>query len=144
MKLIFNETDEHIKNAVCKANEILSNPEFYAAIANLPQMDNTKLSSQQIADILNNSIQEIAIKSYKALNPLSKANATTVSKDLIKLNTRRFSQNLKVAVNTLIHESVHAVDLADSKLDFTHSSNYPKGQEKTVPWVIGALTEKFI
>lgn len=144
MKLIFNETVEHIKNAVNKANEILNNPEFYTAIACLPQMDNTKLTSKQIADTIQNSSQEIQIKCYQAWNPFSSVNAKTLSENLIKINTRRFSQDIKVAVNTLIHESVHAIDMTDNHLDFTHSSNYPSGQEKTVPWVIGALSEKFI
>ncbi|MDP3311877.1 hypothetical protein [Lutibacter sp.] len=144
MKLIFKGTEEYIKQAVDKVNDILLNPAFYESLSALPQMENTQFSSNQISEIIKNSQQEIQIVTYKPLNPFSKVNATTINEGLIKVNLRRFSHDLKEGVNTLIHESVHAIDLSDDKLDFTHSSNYPKGQEKTAPWIIGELSEKFI
>ena len=144
MKLIFDDTDEQIKKAVNKANQILSNPEFYSAIAGLPQMDNTILLPQHIARVLKNSQQEILIKTYKSWNPFSNLKAKTISKSLIKINTRKFNPDPKKAINILINKSIYAVDMADNPLDFSHSTKYTNGQENSPPWIIGQLAENFI
>jgi hypothetical protein len=148
MKLIFKGSQSNIKVAVDKANEILSNPIFWDQVEKLPQFDNTKLTSAQIADILRKTNQDIQIKTYWSFNPFRPrtcVNATTVSATLIKINTRCFSNDLKTAVNTLVHESTHAADFLDGKWDFTHVDNANQGEENnTAPWAIGELAEKFV
>jgi hypothetical protein len=73
-------------------------------------------------------------------------NANTPSSALIKINTRCFDDVLGDAVNTLVHESVHAVDLIDNELDFTHWSNDNSdgSQDNTAPWVIGAIAQEIV
>lgn len=154
MKLTTKTTIAHVVLAVAKANEILANPAFYEAIAQLPQFDNTSLTSVEIADIFRNSTQEIVITTYWHKNifrPRICVNATTGSATSIKINRRCFSKDLTRGVNTLIHESVHAADFAYknarglSKLSFTHVDNRNDGEEdNTAPWAIGALAEKFV
>lgn len=148
MKLIFKGDEPHIKIAVDKANEILSNSEFFEEIKKIPQFYNTKLTPAQISDILREANQEIQIETYWGFNPLKPrtcVNAKTVSATLIKLNRRCFSNNLKTAVNTLIHESVHAADFLDGIWDFTHVDNTNEGEEdNTAPWLIGKLAEQFV
>jgi hypothetical protein len=148
MKLIFKGSQTNIIDAVNKANEILSNNAFWEQVEKLPQFDNTKLTPAQIADILRTSDQEIQIKTYWSFNPFRPrtcVNATTVSATLIKINTRCFSDDLKTAVNTLVHESTHAADFLDGKWDFTHVDNSNDGEEdNTAPWAIGQLAEKFV
>jgi len=134
--------------AVDKANEILNNPVFFEQVEKLAPFDNTKFTPAQIADLLRKSNQEIQIKTYWSFNPFRPStcvNATTVSATLIKVNTRCFSNDLKTAVNTLVHESTHALDFLDGKWDFTHVDNGNDGEENnTVPWAIGTLAEKFV
>ncbi len=148
MKLLFKGDQTNIKLAVDKANEILNNPLFWEEVGKLPKFDNTDLSSLQIADILRKANQEIQIKTYWSFNPFRPrtcVNAKTVSATLIKINTRCFSNDLKTAVNTLVHESTHAGDFLDGKWDFTHVDNANDGEENnTAPWAIGKLAEKFI
>jgi len=148
MKLLFKGDQTNIKLAVDKANEILNNPLFWEEVGELPKFDNTDLSSLQIADILRKANQEIQIKTYWSFNPFRPrtcVNAKTVSATLIKINTRCFSNDLKTAVNTLVHESTHAGDFLDGKWDFTHVDNANDGEENnTAPWAIGKLAEKFI
>lgn len=148
MKLIFNGSQPNIKVAVKKANDILSNPRFWDNVEILPQFDNTKFTSAQIANILRNANQEIYIKTYWSFNPFRPrtcVNATTINATLIKINTRCFSNDLKTAVNTLVHESVHAADYLDVSWDFTHVDNANEGEEdNTAPWAIGKLAEKFV
>lgn len=148
MKLIFTESQAYIKAAVDKANEILSNPEFYEQIKKIPKFDNTILTPIRISDILREASQEIQIETYWGINPFKPGtcvNARTLSAKLIKVNTRCFSKNLKTAVNTLIHESVHAADFLDGSWDFTHADNRNEGEEdNTAPWLIGKLAEQFV
>lgn len=148
MKLIFKGTEIYIRNAVNEANKILTNPVFYEKIKNLPKFDNTFLSTQEISDIIKNAKQEVEIITHRKFNPFRRktcVNATTVSDSLIKLNTRCFSTNLVIAVNTLIHESVHAADFLNGNWDFTHVDNSNDGEEdNTAPWAIGALAKDFV
>lgn len=148
MTLLYNGNNEHIKNAVDKANDILRNSLFYEEIGKLPQFDNTKLTSKEIAKIMKDSNETILIKTYWYMNPFKPrtcVNATTVNANLIKLNTRCFSSDLKTAVNTLIHECTHAADILDENWDFTHVDNANNGEENnTAPWSIGSLAEKFV
>lgn len=148
MELFYNGSEKHIENAVNKANDILRNPLFYEEIEKLHRFDNTKLTPKQIAEIMEDSNQQILIKTYWYMNPFKPrtcVNATTVNANLIKLNTRCFSSDLKTAVNTLIHECTHAADILDNHWDFTHVDNDNSGEENnTAPWAIGALAEKFV
>ena len=139
MQLSYSGSKNHIHNAVAKANEILSNPMFDQQIAQHPQMDNTTWTSAQIADYLRNASQKITVDTDWKPRFLSKANVTTGGPNLTKLNTARFSRNVKYGVRTLIHECVHAADYLDGKLDFTHFDNDPDGEDNTAPWVIGAI-----
>lgn len=72
------------------------------------------------------------------------ANASTVSADEITVSSIRFSRHLPAAVNTLIHETVHAVDFLNGRLEFTHDGNGAEGQQQTAPWVIGAIAERMV
>ncbi|OCA73359.1 hypothetical protein [Chryseobacterium arthrosphaerae] len=148
MKLIFKGDQTNIKTAVDKANEILNNPAFFEEIKKIPAFYNTQLTPVQISDILRDAKQDVQVETYWRLNPFRPGtcvNAKTVSATLIKLNTRCFSNNLKTAVNTLIHESVHAADFLDGNWDFTHVDNSNEGEEDgTAPWMIGKLAEQFV
>ncbi len=66
MKLIYQKRNKRIKKAVQSANEVLSNPEFFRSISQLPQMDNTPLSSKEIADLLKNHNQPVYSKAFLA------------------------------------------------------------------------------
>jgi len=148
MMLIYYDNNITIKLAVSEANKVLQNPLFFKALEILPKFNNTILTPREIAYIIQNSTTEVRIKTYWSVNPLKPwncVNATTPSFDLIKINTRCFSSYLKTGVNTLIHESVHAADLLNGKLDFTHVDNRNDGEEdNTAPWAIGRLAEKFV
>jgi len=138
--LEYNGNLKRVKAAVLKANEILSSPAFYDAIRNQPLFDFAALSPSEIADIMEQAFHTIRIKT--APKPI--ANASTTSAAEITVSSIRFSSHLPTAVNTLIHETVHAIDFLSGKLEFTHDSNSEEGQERTAPWVIGEIAEKMV
>lgn len=140
VKLTYTGNNEHVARAVSKANAILADPQFYAAVEQIPQLDNTELSSEQIARTMFEASHEICIDTY--WRPWGRAHAITVEVDKIYLNTAKVGSTLGEAVNTLIHETVYAVDFLDGALAFTHFDNSPDGEANTAPWQIGALAEK--
>ena len=87
------------------------------------RFDFTELSPAQIADIMEQATYSIRVRS--ALKPI--ANASTNSADLITVSSIRFSSHLPTAVNTLVHETVHAIDFLNGELEFTHDGNSPEG-----------------
>lgn len=129
-----------VKVAVSKANDILSSSLFYDEIRKQESFDFTALSPSEIADLMEQSNHVIRIKT--APKPI--ANASTTSAEEITVSSLRFSRHLPTAVNTLIHETVHAIDFLNGELDFTHDGNRAEGQERTAPWVIGEIAEKMV
>ena len=144
--LIYDGSNENVITAVKKANEILNSKYFYDEVRKVPRFDNTKLSGHEIADRMEKANQDIKI--VRKIKPI--ANASTKTSDKIKISSSLFGKDstgnfsLSIAVNTLIHETVHAVDFLSSGSEFTHDENSPEGQENTAPWVIGAIAEKMV
>lgn len=140
VKLVYTGRLKKIQAAVSKANEILFSPQFYDKIRQQSRFDFTELSPSQIADIMEQADYSIRVES--AFKPI--ANASTSSAELITLSSIRFSRHLPTAVNTLVHETVHAIDFLNGELEFTHDGNSSAGQERTAPWVIGEIAEKMV
>lgn len=129
-----------MKAAVAEANRILSDPEFYRKVEACQTFGNTTYSGTAISGEMQR-IGQIEVDDY--WNPLSKANAGTVS--VISMNTAKLKRSHASIVNTLIHESVHATDWnTNAAWDYTHDGNSPAGQGNTAPWVIGAIGEGFV
>lgn len=141
--LVYKGKKAKIKNAVDKANEILNSYAFYEEIRKIDSFANSSLSGHYVASLMENSKQVIVV--VGAFRPI--ANASTTSSDKIKVSIFHFSSNLSIGVNTLIHETVHAVDFLDGEgIDFTHSDNNNDDhkQDKTAPWIIGEIAEKMV
>lgn len=147
--LNYSGSNAEILQSVNKANEIFNNPNFYSQIAQTKSFDSTSFTPAELSELLKNTKIDIRIATYYWVNPIHPkrcVNANTPSSEVIKLNTRCFGGTLAEAVNTLVHEAVHAVDRIDGKLDFTHWSNDNSdgSQDNTAPWVIGAIAEEMV
>lgn len=146
VELVYNGRNENISEAVKKANEILNNGSFYDEIRKIQKFDNSKLTGQEIGERIEKANQQIKI--VRRIKPI--ANASTKRSDKIKISRSKFGKdssgkfNLSTAVNTLIHETVHAVDFLNKGNEFTHNGNKPAGQKNTAPWIIGAIAENMV
>lgn len=146
IKLVYNGRNVNVIAAVKKANEILNSKYFYDEIRKYPKFDNSQLSGREIADRMEKANQDVKIA--RKIKPI--ANAATTTSDKIKISRSLFGKDatgnfsLSIAVNTLIHETVHAVDFLNTGNEFTHNGNKPKDQENTAPWVIGAIAETMV
>ena len=146
INLVYNGNNENVTKAVQKADEILNTKYFYDEIRKIEKFDNSKLTGQEIADRMEKANQKVTV--VRKIKPI--ANASTTTSDKIKISRSLFGKNfagkfdINTAVNTLIHETVHAVDFLNTGNEFTHDGNSPVGQENTAPWVIGDIAEKIM
>lgn len=135
VRLIYLGQVTKVRSAVNKANEILSNPEFYDQIRGYKKFDNTDLSPEVIADLMEENSHEININlSFLMLT----SSAAVTSSSNITLSYWNFSKDLPSAVNTLIHETVNAMDRLHSLIQQKPMESKPR---PTAPWVIGAIAE---
>ena len=140
-QLQYSGKNKKIITAVSEANKILKNPEFYKQIDTIQRFDNSVYNGLQISNEIKNLNRTIKIKGY--WNPFGIANAKTAS--VIKLNTAKLRRSHKSITNTVIHETVHAIDWwTNKKWDYTHDGNSSNGQGQTAPWVIGKISENMI
>lgn len=144
--LVYNGSNKGVIEAVKKANEILNDKNFYQEIRKVKQFDHSKLTGIEVANKMENAKHHVKI--VRRIKPI--ANASTTTSNKIKVSRSLFGDDdngkfdLAAAVNTLIHETVHAVDFLDKGDEFTHDGNEAAGQEKTAPWVIGEIAEKMV
>lgn len=126
-----------IKAAVDKTNEILASPQFYDQIRAYKKFDNSALSPEIIARLMQESNHEIIVKVNSLIPPVS---ATHYNK--ITLWHWDFSNNLGHGVNLLIHETVNAIDCL---YDILNNENGTRSQDNlTAPWIIGAIAEVMV
>lgn len=146
IRLVYEGGNANVQAAVTKANEILNSTAFYDSIRKVKKIDFSSLSGAEIAARMEKATQSISV--VRKTKPI--ANASTKTSDRINISRSLFGEDkygkfvLSIAVNTLIHETVHAVDYLGTGNEFTHDGNSPEGQENTAPWVIGAIAEKML
>lgn len=126
--------------AVEKANSILANPAFYAAIEKFASFDNTPYSGKQIADELRNYNKAVDItEKYKRH---TRTTAWTLTE--IKLNTAKLTRPQLKIVETLIHEVIHAVDYGlHRKFLYTHRDQKQEIPPVSAPYIIQTLVKDF-
>lgn len=140
IQLHYAGNNQKLIAAVAEANKILSNPEFYNRVNNLQKFDNTMFSGAQIIKEMN-AIKAIEITEYH--KRLTRTNART--KTEINVNTAKLERDLASITNTLIHETIHAVDwITNKNWDYTHRSQYEENPPISAPWIIGAIGESFV
>lgn len=138
IQLHYSGDNEKIALAVTEANKILANPEFYKQIDAIPTFDNSSYSGLQVSTEIKDLNRTIEVKDY--WKPWGFANAKTVS--VVRIKTAKLKRSHASITNTVIHETVHAVDWWRNNLwDYTHDGNSPNGQNNTAPWIIGRLAE---
>jgi hypothetical protein len=138
IKLLYQGKNVEIEFTVKKANEILQNDAFYDRIASLPQMSNTDLSSREIAAILKENNQEIAIQSF--WNPFSKS-TKSMQPCLFKVNSYNLSCTTSFAVHTIINETLLALSLECDALHFEETHLDEVEYHNVFPNRIGEVAE---
>ncbi|PQJ08955.1 hypothetical protein CJD36_021335 [Flavipsychrobacter stenotrophus] len=140
-QLHYSGNNKKIAFAVEAANKILRDPSFYNRIDTIARFDNSEYSGHRIVNEFQKLGRVIEVTDY--WRPIAWANAKTVTK--IKINSAKLRRSHSSITNTLIHETVHAVDwITNGEWNYTHSGNSPEGQSATAPWIIGSIAESMV
>lgn len=111
--LVYGGRNKRVLAAVDRANEILSDPDFYIQIREIKHFDHTLLSSFYIAKILEECSMEIEVV---LTNFFSSRESHADSSSRIIINRWNFNTSLAKRVNLLIHYTVEAVAQVNKNL----------------------------
>ena len=137
MKKVFKISSSllYLEEVVRISEYILSDEEFLNEVSKVKKFSSTNLKGVDV--VLSISIGPVAtVSSYKTLNPWSSVTAYTTGK-MIKFNTRNNPRSINSMVNTLIHEYMHV-------LGFHHSGNSSKGNQESIPYMVGDISETYV
>jgi hypothetical protein len=136
IQLVYTGKVKKVRTAVEKTNEILSSREFYSQIRAYRRFDNSALSPDVIAKLMEESGHVIKIKTSWFM-----PDSASTTHNTIKVCTWNFSTNLALGVNTLIYETVNSIDCL---YDILYNEKHRQGDSMTAPWVIGAIAEVMV
>ncbi|HOZ86536.1 MAG TPA: hypothetical protein PL029_02205 [Bacteroidia bacterium] len=137
VRLIYLGRIRKIRSAVRKANEILSDPEFYEQIKGYRKFNYTDLTPDEIASQMQENNHEIIVN-VSFLSFFLPAYANSSNK--IVLSFWNFSKDLPAAVNILIHETVNTIELMNNN----NRGNKYYNERAAAPWIIGAIAEVMV
>jgi hypothetical protein len=137
VRLVYTGKIRKIKMAVDKTNEILSSAEFYDQIRAYKKFDNSALSPDIIAKLMQESDHEIIVKVNSIMPPVASTHYNKIT-----LWRWDFNDNLALGVNYLIYETVNAIDCLFDILN--NESGVKNNEQFTAPWVIGAIAEVMV
>jgi hypothetical protein len=142
--ITYNGSLNSVKEAVTAANQLLNNSQFYDDIRIHPSFDYTDVSPSIIADLIQNSNVAMRVIMYRARSRRVYGYDDYRNPDIIHINIRRNAWSNGSLVNTMIHETVHAVDNYNSQYGFGHGVNSSNNKGNSAPYWIGNLAEKII
>ncbi len=137
VRLRYTGLSKRVQIAVEKTNEILASREFYDQIVSYSKFDNTALSPEIIAILMREADYEIRVRVNWILPDVSRP-----SYDRIVLSGWHFGPHLATNVNTLICETVSALDRVYDIM--SKDNNRWEGQYSSAHLVIGAIAEVLV
>ena len=137
VRLVYKGPSKNVRLAVAKTNEILACPEFYEQIISYHKFDNSALSPEIIAVLMREANYEIRVVVNWIMPDLTKP-----SYDRIVLSGWNFGPHLPTNVNTLICETVNALDRVYDIIN--KENNRLGGQYTSAHLVIGAIAEVLV
>jgi hypothetical protein len=134
---------EKIRTAVSCANSIFQDPLFYQTIRGSEGFDMADISTAQIADLIYTSELSMRVVMYIA-SPRVHGYDDSHNPDLIHINVFRGDWTISSIVNTIVHQTVHAVNSEHPGFKFVHGDRNGMGKENTAPYWIASCAEEMI
>jgi hypothetical protein len=144
IQINYSGTVSELTDAAVKANELLQSLQFYADIKAHPTFKFADCSPAVIADLIFNATIGMTVELYFDDNPRVFGYDDTVHPEIIHINSNRNEFNVPALANTMIHETVHAVNNLNQQYYFGHHGNSSWGKENTAPYWIGNHAEQLI
>lgn len=151
MRFRYSGKDDGLKAATEYCNALYENNDFWEAVGNHPQFDETKITSAEIRDYMRYSNAVTNVHDWTPRGGSIRYRKTVAVTDrrrefAIFYHSRFFSNSVASKVNTIVHEHVHNIDyFGDSSIDieFGHAGQSWVGNQGTAPYAIGSLAERF-
>lgn len=151
MKIKLIDQDENIKvtDAVRMANELLTGDVLYARIRSKEKFELSTATPMEIADLMEASNLEFMVDFFYPSGWRRIKYAKTLAytdhqyPNTLFLNLRKLKRSSEQIASTIIHESIHALDHS-SDFTFGHGNNSSKGKSETAPYWIGNEAYKIL
>ena len=134
---------QKVRTAVTCANSLLHDPKFYQNIREQESFDLADISPCQIAQLIQNADMPMRVIMYIA-SPRVHGYDDPFNIDLIHINVFRSDWTISGIVNSLIHQTVHAVNGLHRDCAFSHGYGEGEWQENTAPYRIAAIAEEML
>jgi hypothetical protein len=134
---------QKIKTAVICANSLLNDPKFFHAISACEDFDMASVPPAQIAELIRNADMPMRVVMYVA-SPRVHGYDDVFNPDLIHINVFRSEWTISGIVNTIIHQTVHAVNDLYPELHFGHGDRKSEGKENTARFEIASIAEEML
>ena len=142
--ITYNGSIADITDAVVAANDLLKNAQFFNDIATHGHFDFTNTTPAVISGLMQNAVITMRVVPYRSINRRVFGYDDPNNPDLIHINLWRNEWSKGGLVNTMLHESVHAVDNLTPAYDFGHGDNSSVGKENSAPYWIGNRAEELV
>ncbi len=134
---------EKVQAASTCANSLLKDPEFFNAIKTKNRFEMADITPSRIADLMYHSDLSMRIVMYIA-SPRVHSYDDCHNPDLIFINVFRGDWTISGIVNTIIHQTVHAVNDLHREFSFSHGDRNILGKENTAPYWIANCAEEML
>jgi len=106
--------------------------------------DYTRETPADISNWIQSSTLNVTVKLHKSNDPDTRTLAYRISRypNTLFVNSRKLDRDTEDIVNTIIHESVHAVDGSLTDAKFGHGDNSSADKGNSAPYWIGSLAER--
>ncbi|MBW7914647.1 MAG: hypothetical protein H3C54_13335 [Taibaiella sp.] len=146
IQISYNGSNDMIGAAVIHANKLFTHIPFLDAIYNLKKFDMATITPRQVTDLICNADIQLTVDTYWPLRFSSAADAydDKLEPRAIHLNRLKINRPVHSICNTLVHQSIHALNACYPSYYFGHGCNNPVGKEHTAPFRIAALAQQII
>lgn len=146
IRINYTGGNDIIEAAVMNVNKIFTHISFLDAIYNSKNFDMATISPQEITDLFCNTDLELTVDTYWPLRLSSMADAydDRLNPAAIHLNRLNLNRPVHSVCNTLMHQSVHALNACYPSLYFGHGNDDPDGKENTAPFRIAGLAQQIV
>ncbi len=141
--IIYKGQIKKVREAVDRANALLSDDRFYGAISDQGTFDIADAPAGVIARLIRTTEMDVRLITYIG-SPRVHGYDDRDNPDLIHLNIFRADWTLGGIVNTIIHQIVHAVNDLHREYNFSHGDRTVEGKQNTAPFWIGNHAEACI
>lgn len=146
IRICYSGSNDMIGAAILHVNKLFTHIPFLDAIYNLKKFDMATITPQQVTDLICNTDLQLTVDTYWPLHFSSKADTydDKLNPSVIHLNRLNLNRPVHYICNTLVHQSVHALNACYPSFYFGHGNNNPEGKENTAPFRIAGLAQQII